>query len=48
MFHKLSMTGDKEFIEVRVKTEEGTLSEGVTDKDTWTRFGIEFMGRVGT
>ena len=42
------MTGHKGFFEDRVKTEKGTLSEGVTEKDTKTGFMIEFMGRIGT
>ena len=37
------MTGHKDFIEDRVKTEKDTLSEGVTEKDTRTGFGIEFV-----
>ena len=35
-----------DFIEDRVRIEKGTLSEGVTEKDTRTGFGIEFMGRI--
>ena len=42
------MTGHKDFIKDRVKTEKGTMSEGVTEKDTRTRFGIEFVGRITT
>ena len=42
------MTGHKDFIEGRVKTEKDTVSEGVTEKDTRTRFRIKFMGRIGT
>ena len=42
------MTGHKDFVEDRVKTKKGTLSEGVTEKDTRTGFRIEFMGRIGT
>ena len=42
------MTGHKDFLERRVKTEKGTLSEGVAEKDTKTGFGIEFVGRIGT
>ena len=41
------MIGHKDFFESRVKKEKGTLSEGVTEKDTRTGFGIEFVGRVG-
>ena len=40
--------GHKSFFEGRVKTEKDTLSEGVTEKDTRTEFGIEFVGRIGT
>ena len=47
-FHKLDMTGHKDTFEGRVKTEKGTLSEGVTEKDIRIGFGIEFMGRIGT
>ena len=47
VFHKLGMTGHKDFFESEVKTEEDTLSKGVTKKDTQTRFGVEFVGRVG-
>ena len=47
MFHKHDMMRDKELIEVRVKIEEGTLSEGVTEKDIGTGLRIEFVGRVG-
>ena len=42
------MTGHKDFFEGSVKTEKDTLSEGVIEKDIRTRFGIEFMGRIGT
>ena len=42
------MMGHKEFLEDKVKIEKGTLSEGVTKKDTRTRFGIEFVGRIET
>ena len=45
--HKLGMTGHKDFFESGVKTKEGTLSKGVAEKDTRTRFGVEFVGRVG-
>ena len=42
------MTGHKVFFfEDRIKTEKGTLSEGVTEKDIRIRFGIEFVGRIG-
>ena len=41
------MTGHKDFIEDRVKTKKDTLSKGVTEKDTRTRFEIEFVGRIG-
>ena len=42
------MMGHKDFFESRVKTDEGTLSKGVAKKDTHTRFGVEFGGKVGT
>ena len=42
------MMRHKDFFEGGVKTEEGTLSKGVAEKDTRTRFGVELMGRVGT
>ena len=42
------MTGHKGFFEDRVKTKKGTMSEGVTEKDTRTGFEIEFVGRIGT
>ena len=42
------MTRHKYFVEDRVIPEKGTLSEGVTDKDTMTEFGIKFVGRIGT
>ena len=42
------MMGHKGFLEDRVKIEKGTLSEEVTEKDTRTGFGIEFVGRIGT
>ena len=48
IFYKLDMTGHKGFFEGRVKTEKDTLSEGVTKKDTRTRFGIAFVGIIGT
>ena len=42
------MTGHKDFFLGRVKIEKGTLSEGVAEKDSRTKFGIEFVGRIGT
>ena len=42
------MIRHKDFFESGVKTEEGTLSKGVAEKDTRTRFGVKFVGRVGT
>ena len=45
-FHKLDMMGHKEFFESGVKTEEGTLSKGVAEKDTRTIFEVKFVGRV--
>ena len=42
------MMGHKDFFESGFKTEEGTLSKGVAEKDTHTIFGVEFVGRVGT
>ena len=42
------MIGHKDFFESGVKTEEGTLSKGVAEKDTRTRFGVKFVGKVGT
>ena len=42
------MTKHKDFFEGKVKTEKGTLSEGVVEKDTRTGFSIEFVGRIGT
>ena len=36
------------FFESGVKTKEDTLSKGVAEKDTWTRFEVEFVRRVGT
>ena len=42
------MTRHKYFFESGVKIEEGTLREGVVEKDTRTRFGVKFVGRVGT
>ena len=48
ILHKLDITGHKDFFESGVKTEEGTLSKEVAEKDMQTRFGVEFMGRVGT
>ena len=46
--HKLNMVGHEDFFEGRVKVDKGTLSEGVTKKDTRIGFGIEFVGRMGT
>ena len=37
-----------DFVEDRVKTKKGTLSEGVTEKDTRNGFEIKFVGRIGT
>ena len=48
IFHKLDMTGHKDFFKSMVKIEEGTLSKGVAEKDTWTRFGVKFVERVET
>ena len=45
---KLDMAGHKDFFEDRVKTEKDTLSEGVTEKDTGTGFGIKFVRRIQT
>ena len=42
------MIGHKDFFEDRVKTKKGTMSEGVTEKDTRIIFGNEFVGRIGT
>ena len=42
------MMGHKGFFEGRVKAEKGAMSERVTEKDTRTRFGIEFVGRIRT
>ena len=42
------MKGHKDFLEGRVITEKGTLSEGVIEKDKRTSFGIEFVGRIET
>ena len=42
------MTRHKDFFENRVKTEKGTLSEGVTEKDTRIGYGIDFVVRIGT
>ena len=42
------MMGHKGFFEGRVKTEKGTLSEGLIEKDTRTGFRIEFVGRIWT
>ena len=43
VFNKLNMPKDKKFVESHVETEEGTLSERVPKKYTWTRFGVEFV-----
>ena len=48
ILHKLYMMGQKYFFESGIKTKEGTLSKGAAEKDTWTRFGVEFVGIVGT
>ena len=42
------MMGHKGFLEDRVKTKKGTLSEGVIKKESRIGFGIEFVGRIGT
>ena len=42
------MTGHKGFFEDKVKTEKGTPSEGVTEKDTRIGVGIDFVRRIGT
>ena len=42
------MTGHKDFFKSGAKTKEDTLSKGVAEKDTWTRFKVEFVGRVRT
>ena len=42
------MPGHKGFFESGVKIEKDTLSEGVSKKGTRIRFGIEFVGRIGT
>ena len=42
------MMGHKGFFEGMVKIEKGTLSEGVTEKDTQIGFRIDFVGRIGT
>ena len=43
------MIGHKYFFESGVKTEEDTLSKRIAKKDdTHTRFGVEFVGGVGT
>ena len=48
ILHKLDMIGHKDLFENGVKTKEGTLSKGIAEKDTRIRFGVEFVGRVGT
>ena len=35
------MTGHRDFFNDRVKTEKGTLSEGLIEKDIRTGFGIK-------
>ena len=47
ILHKLDMTRHKDFFESWVKREEGIMSKGVAEKDTQTRLGVEFRGRVG-
>ena len=42
------MTGHKDFFEGRVTIEKGTMSEGVTEKDTRIGFEIGFEGIIGT
>ena len=42
------MTGHKDFFKSWVKTEKGTLSEGVSEKYTRLGFGMEFVGIIGT
>ena len=42
------MMGHKKFVESGIKEKKGTLIEGIAEKDTWTGFGIEFVGRIGT
>ena len=42
------MMGHKEFVESGIKEKKGTLSECVAKKNTRTRFGIEFVERIGT
>ena len=48
ILHKLDMLGHKDFFKSGVKIEEGTLSKGVAEKGTQTRFGAEFVRKVGT
>ena len=47
-FYRLDMTRHKDFFKSGVKTKEDTLSKGVVERDIWTRFRVEFVGRVGT
>ena len=47
ILHKLDMMRHKYFFESGVKTKEDTLSKEVVKKDTHTRFGVKFVGRVG-
>ena len=42
------MMGHKYFFKSGVKIEEGTMSKGVAEKDTRTRFRVEFVGRLRT
>ena len=48
ILYKLDMIGHKDFFESGVQTEEDTLRKGVAEKNTWTRFEVEFVGRVRT
>ena len=47
-FYKLDMIGHKDFFESGFITKGDTLSKGVVERDTQTRFRVEFVGRVGT
>ena len=40
------MTGHEDFFDGKVTAEKDTQSEGVTEKDIKTGFGIELMGRI--
>ena len=42
------MTRHKDSFESGIKTEKGTLSKGVAEKDTQTRLRVKFVGSVGT